>query len=246
MSHQCSTGFFGKLPAHGDFIHRGLSAHCINVWDDWLQGVVGATQEQLGQQWLDVYLTSPIWRFALSPGVIDGHLWAGISLPSVDRVGRYFPFSILSRAPAQVPATAVLADNNNWYETMEQIALLALDGQLLIDDVAEQIQRVPLATSSIYAQGRAAAGAGQRVIPLADEEQTAASVYPYLLDSCLTASAPAYSIWSTQGSDRVEPCVATAWGLPPVANVAAMLTGQWRDWQWDQPYQRQAQQGTQG
>lgn len=239
MPNRHSTGFFGKLPAHGDFIHRGLPTQCINLWDEWLQGVVGASQEQLGDQWLDVYLTSPIWRFAFSPGVIDGNLWAGISLPSVDRVGRYFPFSILSWAPATVPATAVIADNDSWYETMEQIALQALDGQLLIDDMAAKIQSVPLATSSIYSRGRSGAGAGQSVIALDEESSSAASVYPYLLDSCLTASAPSYSIWSTSGSDRVEPCVATARGLPPVANVAAMLTGQWVDWQWDQPYQRQ-------
>lgn len=242
MQYRHSTGFFGKLPAHGDFIHRGLSTQCINLWDDWLQGVVGASQEQLGDQWLDIYLTSPIWRFAFSPGVIDEHLWAGITLPSVDRVGRYFPFSILSWAPARVPATAALTENEQWYETMEDIALQALDGQLLIDDMAEQIQAVPLATSSAYAKGRNEAGIGQKVIPLDDDTASASTVYPYLLDSCLMASAPSYSIWSTRGSDRVEPCVATACGLPPVANVAAMLTGQWREWQWEQPYQKQSEE----
>lgn len=241
MQPQSNTGFFGKLPAHGDFIHRGLPGHCINLWDDWLQSVVGATREQLGEHWLDVYLTSPIWRFALSPGVIDEHLWAGISLPSVDRVGRYFPFSILSRAPAQVPATLVIAENDAWYQAMEEVALQALDGHLLIDDMAQRVQATPLATSSLYKRGQGGNGA-RSVMMLDTEDSPVRSVYPFLLDANLTAALPCYSIWSTRGSDRVEPCVATAQGLPPVANVAAMLTGQWRDWQWEQPYQPQPPQ----
>ena len=94
------TGLFGKLPAHGDFIYRDLPPSFINVWDEWLQGYVGSVKEQLGDAWLDVYLTSPIWRFAFGEGVIDENVWAGIMLPSVDRVGRYFPFSIATKLPA--------------------------------------------------------------------------------------------------------------------------------------------------
>jgi type VI secretion system protein ImpM len=232
-----AAGFFGKLPAHGDFIHRGLPTRCVNLWDEWLQGVIGASREQLGDSWLDIYLTSPIWRFALSPGVVDESLWAGICLPSVDRVGRYFPFSILSRAPAKLPATVALTDNDPWYESMEQIALQALDGHLLIDEMAEQIARLPLEASAIYTKERTAnQQTMQQVVNLDFEEQTASSVYPYLLDAVYTSLSPTYSIWRTRGSDRVEPCVATCPGLPPVASAAAMWTGQWKEWQWQEPY----------
>lgn len=232
------AGFFGKLPAHGDFIHRGLPTRCVNLWDEWLQGVIGASREQLGENWLDIYLTSPIWRFALSPGVVDEHVWAGIFMPSVDRVGRYFPFSILARAKAKVPATVVLMDNDLWYETMEAIALEALDGHLMIDDMAEQIARDPLEASAVYTKGRTVTEPMmQQVVTLEFEEQAASSVYPYLLDAAFTASSPTYSMWRTRGSDRVEPCVATCAGLPPVACVAGMWTGQWQDWQWHEPYQ---------
>ena len=75
------TGVFGKLPAHGDFIYRDLPTQFVNVLDSWLQGFVGGSREQLGEQWLDIYLTSPIWRFAFSEGVVDEHGWAGLFLP---------------------------------------------------------------------------------------------------------------------------------------------------------------------
>lgn len=232
------AGFFGKLPAHGDFIHRGLPTRCVNLWDEWLQGVIGASQEQLGENWLDIYLTSPIWRFALSPGVVDEYVWAGIFMPSVDRVGRYFPFSILARASSTLPATVVLADNDPWYDAMENIALRALEGSLMIDAMAEEIAGRSLEASDAYTKSRASNQQGmQQVITLDFEERMTSSVYPYLLDAAFTANTPTYSIWRTHGSDRVEPCVATCNGLPAVASVAGMWTGQWRDWQWQEPYQ---------
>src|SRR5690625_4357373 len=207
------AGFFGKLPAHGDFIHRGLPTRCVNLWDEWLQGVIGASREQLGENWLDIYLTSPIWRFALSPGVVDEHVWAGIFMPSVDRVGRYFPFSILARAPARHAATVVIADNESCDDAMQNIALHALDGHLMIDAMAEQIAQCPLDVGEVYTKSRAASAERlQQVIPLDFEQRMTASVYPYLLESAFTASSPTYSISRTRGSARVWPCVALSSG----------------------------------
>ena len=55
--------------------------------------------------WLDGYLASPSWRFLLMPGVMDGQPWAGVLMPSVDRVGRYYPLTIARPLPA-LPADA--------------------------------------------------------------------------------------------------------------------------------------------
>ena len=134
-----STGFFGKLPAHGDFIHRNLPASFINFWDQWLQGFVAGSREQLGEQWLDIYLTSPIWRFFFSTGVVDDNQWAGIMLPSVDRVGRYFPFSIVAQIDGRISPMDFLARQINWYETIEDACLAALDGQIVLDQLVEKI-----------------------------------------------------------------------------------------------------------
>ncbi|MGD8175034.1 type VI secretion system-associated protein TagF [Marinimicrobium sp. ARAG 43.8] len=228
------TGIFGKLPAHGDFIHRDLSTQCINVWDGWLQGVMGTMREQLGDHWLDVYLTSPVWRFALSPGVIDSHLWFGISLPSVDRVGRYFPFTVLCAAQSRLPATAALANNNAWFESVESLALSALEGQLRLDAMAGQMSEISPNVSSAYQPGNESS-ATQQILPLIDEKSPVASVYPYMLDEALRLTAPSYSLWTTRGSDRVESCVLTSSGLPSVASVVSMYTGQWRAGEWHRP-----------
>ncbi len=85
-----SPGIFGKLPWLGDFVTRRLPHSFVEPWDDWLQRGMAATREALGDGWLDSFLTAPVWRFLLPAGSA-GPAMAGVLMPSVDRVGRYFP-----------------------------------------------------------------------------------------------------------------------------------------------------------
>ena len=62
------VGFYGKLPSHGDFLRRRVSDAFVGVWDAWLQECLAASRASLGDRWLDVYLTSPVWRFACAAG----------------------------------------------------------------------------------------------------------------------------------------------------------------------------------
>lgn len=102
-------GWYGKLPALGDFASRRLAPDFIEFWDGWLADGMQALREQGEQKaagWLDAYLVSPTWRFVLTPGCLPGSLgeraWAGVLMPSVDRVGRYYPFTLLHPL-AQLP-----------------------------------------------------------------------------------------------------------------------------------------------
>ncbi len=229
-----TVGFFGKLPAHGDFIYRGLPSQFIQVWDQWLQGFVGCSQEQLGESWLDIYLTSPIWRFAFSDGVIDQHQWAGIVLPSVDRVGRYFPFSIVSRVePSENPLDVI--GQSAWFDAIEAFALSALDGQLTIDDLLEQLNQYETDISAGYVLDNAPRNRTTAVIQMVDEDQSRQMIFPALLNAALRDNLSSYSVWTTKGSNLVEPCLFYCRGLPPLQSVAAMLDGQWRAHNWSEP-----------
>lgn len=229
-----SVGLYGKLPAHGDFIYRNLPTSFINAWDSWLQGSVASTQEQLGEAWLDTYLTSPIWRFAFSEGVIDQHVWAGIVLPSVDRVGRYFPFSIVTYSSAALNPLEVIAQTH-WFETIESLALKALEGRIHIDELAEEINQHPLRQTLIYAANSSQNNKLGTVIKFDFEEQSPNSVFPYLMNASLKENLSSYSVWSTQGSQQVEPCLFYSRGLPQLQGLAAMLDGQWNHWGWSEP-----------
>src|SRR5262249_53859270 len=81
---QLIPGWYGKLPNIGDFASRRLESQFISAWDAWLQEVIQATRGDLGESWLDCYLTMPIWRFLLLPGLVGPSGWAGVLMPSVD------------------------------------------------------------------------------------------------------------------------------------------------------------------
>lgn len=231
-----AIGLFGKLPAHGDFIQRNLSSVFINVWDEWLQHFVAGTQEQLGENWLDIYLTSPLWRFVFSAGVIDENNWTGIMIPSIDRVGRYYPFSIIKKLPQNINPIEYLQLQSAWYKEIETLALHALDGQILIDDLMAELDTKTGEYQSDYSRSGSNVDSDSFQFDMNFEEQSISTVYPLLLDSIMTKTFQSYSVWQTSGSDCVSPCLFSSQGLPGVQKMPAMLNGDWQGCNWQQPY----------
>jgi type VI secretion system protein ImpM len=230
-----STGLFGKLPAHGDFLHRNLPSKAINEWDKWLQTFIGSTQERLGESWLEIYLTSPIWRFCLSSGTLDNSAWAGIMLPSVDRVGRYFPFSILRKLPESMSLADFALSQRSWYDKIESLALRALDGQLIVDRLLEELNLISLGPTDGYQRQASAKLAAGLVVDLDLDEPDNSAALPHLLDAFVSNTFTSFSYWHTSGSDRVEPCIFVTQGLPPPAGGAALFDGLWENWEWSVP-----------
>lgn len=79
---------FGKLPAHGDFVTRGLAAAERDSLDDWLAGSLADAREWLGDTFENVYDQAPPWRFVRRT---DEGWRAGAIAPSMDGVGRRYP-----------------------------------------------------------------------------------------------------------------------------------------------------------
>ncbi len=94
-----SAGWYGKIPGTGDFIARRMPSSFSEAWDRWLQAAIAGSRDRLGGRWRDTFLSMPIWRFVLSPGMLTQNAWAGIMVPSVDAVGRYFPLAVASALP---------------------------------------------------------------------------------------------------------------------------------------------------
>lgn len=95
---QASAGLFGKLPSRGDFVREGLSRGFTDAWDEWWQRGLAATQERPEEEWLAAWLEAPVWRFVLPPGLLGSEGVLGLWLPSVDKVGRYYPLTIAAEA----------------------------------------------------------------------------------------------------------------------------------------------------
>jgi type VI secretion system protein ImpM len=132
---QAMAGWYGKLPGLGDFASRRLPDEFIHAWDAWLQDVLRATRGALGEGWLDCYLTMPIWRFVLLPGLVGPTGWAGVLMPSVDRVGRQFPLTLALSLPSYVAAAHAVFSGGQWLAGLEEAALSALDPTRGPDDL---------------------------------------------------------------------------------------------------------------
>jgi type VI secretion system protein ImpM len=89
-------GWFGKVPARGDFVCHGLPQDWVAPWDACLQQVLVLACTQ-GLWPLDF---AP-WRFLAWSQETDGQAcdraWAGVLVPSRDRVGRVFPLTVVQR-----------------------------------------------------------------------------------------------------------------------------------------------------
>jgi len=124
-------GWYGKLPGMGDFAHRRLPDEFRHAWDRWLQG--GLTQLRARHEnWTERYLQAPLWCFVLGEGVIGESPWIGVLMPSVDSVGRYFPFTVvdpLAWAPTEIHGQ-VLARAQRWLRQAAQAAIDGLDQDL--------------------------------------------------------------------------------------------------------------------
>ena len=131
------VGYTGKLPAYGDFVQGGGSLHACKNWSVWAEGGLAAAKQTPGFH--DIFLTSPIWRFAVAADVFAPTPVAGVFCPSMDKVGRLFPFAVmteLSMGVSPLPACSALGP---WFDALEASVLSALDPNATVDDLSHSI-----------------------------------------------------------------------------------------------------------
>jgi type VI secretion system protein ImpM len=225
-----TSGFYGKLPACGDFVSRRLGRDFLEPWDRWLQTAIAASREQLAENWLPQYLTSPLWRFALNAGACGKQAYAGILMPSVDRVGRYYPLTIsvaLATAPKLFPLV-----QQDWFTETERVALSGLAEGCDLQAFDGAVLTLGAPTSATASSGDFPDDAtlycqSGGLAALAEIEAESASHF-------LSRHFPKYTLWWSKGSPHIAPCLLICEGLPPATGFAAMLAGDWNRWGWCQ------------
>jgi type VI secretion system protein ImpM len=233
-----TTGYYGKVPTHGDFVSRGLPRNFIDPWDDWLQEAIMSSHQQLGENWLNYYLTSPIYRFVLSPCICGDSGWRGILMPSVDRIGRYYPMTISQMIQQPSNPFTTLQEHDQWFTQIEKIALSCLQDDFCLDNFNQNLSQLATepADTPIPIEQRPEKIEAQS-LPCTWQQPTESiasiqALLPSILDNVLKEQCFAYSVWWTQGSQQVEPSLLICAGLPPFAGIAAMFDGDWQQWGW--------------
>ncbi len=230
------TGLYGKLPAHGDFVQHNLDPMFVSVWDNWLQKSLLASQEDLQDNWLNLYLIGPIWRFALSSGVIDeDNCWSGIIIPSVDKVGRYYPLTVATALPADTALASFMTQAGPWFTEIENIVLEALEIGWTLEEIAYKLgdpglESDELAIGEEFTQNKDF----QAVIHIDSPENRLLQAMPNFSDFLLSRLSEPVCLWWSTGSEQIPPVLLASNKLPRPASYTAMLTGHWQNWYWNE------------
>jgi len=222
-------GWHGKLPSLGDFASRRLPPDFLEAWDGWLAAGLAALRETAADTWLDGYLASPIWRFLLLPGVVpgaaDGQAWAGVLMPSVDRAGRYFPFTVawaLQALPHDGESFTML---HRWLRQLDDLAADALQDDWTVPQLEAELARLRPPAWAPVAAGRAGARLGASVPMASVPIDSAADVTALITEDALaiwqTASLGQAYWWCEPGADPGRLVVTR--GLPAGAGIAILF-----------------------
>ncbi|RWC94017.1 MAG: type VI secretion system-associated protein TagF [Mesorhizobium sp.] len=126
-------GFYGKIPATGDFVSRRLTGDFVRVWDRWL------AQQIVPLIGLETWPQATALRFLAGPSCFGAS--AGVVVQSADRVGRQFPLSIV----AQLSETSFeLAHAEAWFAGIEETAIAAQQGGLTPDGLEAALTVLPV------------------------------------------------------------------------------------------------------
>jgi type VI secretion system protein ImpM len=243
MVETLEVGIYGKLPSHGDFLQRRVPPEFLTPWDEWLQAGIAASRGALAQEWADTYLTSPVWRFALSASACGRAAVAGLMAPSVDRVGRFFPLTLVWRLPAELPPIVYASLSGATLASAEQLLIDGLTADSL--DFEHFDEQVTLIGPSVEAalRGAAAPFDGDDLDQVTVGLNTAWHVPTGASGALMTALSTLLArrldqeyepltLWWTDGSAAIEPCCLIVRGMPPADAFVSLLDGSWNSGLW--------------
>ena len=222
------VGFYGKLPIVGDFITRRLPKDFINALDQWMQSGVSVSKEELGHGWLDLYLTSPIWRFAFQPGVCGENAWAGILMPSVDKVGRYYPLILACKINETDNLAFILNHCGDWFTNLEETALAGLEEKYNLDEFNDAVldiatpdlkKTLPIIKKEVHDQ------LSTHLISEVEFDENSVMSDTLMLASlyAMGKNGDRYSLWLNMGADTDKGIIKIFKGLPSGHDFSGMI-----------------------
>ena len=231
------AGWYGKIPATGDFIARRTPPAFSESWDRWLQAAIAGSRERLGAPWRDSYLSMPVWRFVTSAGMLTPNAWAGVMVPSVDAVGRYFPLAVAAALPsASVDLAGTLFAAQSWFDQLEAVALeaispgansAAIDAAIVAKPFRAEFLRLPVGhDDTVPIRG---AKPQMLWVPLGARD---GSPVPAAVGELAQRLAEPACVWLAEESELFGRCLLLCETLPPAEQYCAMMDGRWVEHGW--------------
>ncbi len=209
-------GAFGKMPSVGDFFRLAVSPAFVQAWDAWIQSSMLEASHALGEAWDAHYMSAPIWRFCLAPGLAGPQKMLGVLMPSVDRVGRRFPLTLAAAVSNEGSAALTHFRAADVYRQLEDLALAALEDDMTRDKLAST-----LADLAVPVQQPTAPVRVHGTTTVLTRGEVSDSLLPDLAAGLMSQRYRTPSVWSTEigGVPRMMICE----GLPDGANMQGLF-----------------------
>ena len=222
-------GLYGKVPAFADFVHRRLPMSFVEPWSAWLDRSIIESRAEIGERWVEVYLSSPPWRFALDAGIAGPAGWLGVFASSVDEVRRCYPITVAVSTTPGLALRDLSGDAEPLFKALEATALALIDGSAPPDAAMTRLDELALSASLVGAT-TLSRGTTERLRMDSAYESIAAMAADLGADFIAPAvSSPALSAWWHGGfRDRPAASLVVA-GLPSADLFASFLDGLWRN-----------------
>lgn len=238
-------GCFGKIRNCGDFISRHVPYAIEQSFTQWLEAGLVETKERFQQQWLDFFLTSPVWNFVIDKPD-SAPVIVGTMMPSMDKVGRYYPLIVVQTINQEGGLNVSLL------EEVETLMLSTLDKgveQEQFIQALDQLNENAETESRLKKQRQGHIPLSQlRAVFTEGNQQVTETVTKLLIDQNglmptenqmpnlyrheSEISGNLSSIWWTKGSEHMSPTVLLCQGFPPIAGIHATLDGDWNGSGW--------------
>jgi type VI secretion system protein ImpM len=218
---------YGKLPTKRDFIALGASRDFLDAWEPWLQSGVSASQATLGEQWQKVFLRAPIWRFWLGADLC-GVSTVGAFMPSLDKVGRYFPLTLFAGADrgSAIPPPEIDAQDA-WFKTAEDFLISTLDHETTFEAAAQNLGQLamPLQTEALNKSTAGLFTEGAATVAIQKDEPFT-ELFGSLRQADHDKIYSGMSCWWTVGGEDFSPMAFCVKRMPDPFLFATMLTGE--------------------
>jgi type VI secretion system protein ImpM len=204
------VGYFGKMPKAGDFVSRNVDAPVKDGFDRWLQASISESRAQMKDSWTSAFLTAPIWRFLLHKQFNDSKSVLGVMIPSVDKVGRYFPLAVLIELSNLELDRNTLAAADKMLNEFEDLLMGALSEEFDQDYFDYQV-------------GVAARKYVDKPAPTFDDGASGFQGFDAAAQDGALLRNHEGSIWWTEGSDHRQADLLLYPGMPASAAFASFL-----------------------